>query len=591
MKTTKLLGIALCAISFGLLSCGEIENPIEPTPDPRPEEVKSEITIDADIITNGLSFTNAKGEKSISFTTNEDWTISFSGSTIDEQWYSVSTTSGGKGETTVVFYTTENTDFNNRSVSVIIKSGTATQSFIIMQEAYSVLSIGGDMFEEVSNQGGTLDIMLFASNPNFTINISENANDWIQEVSRTNIHESTHEFIVTFSIAFNDNYEKRQGEIYFRLGKIERVVTVCQEASYEAGYTDGVATISKAGTMKSLLGDDYLNITSLKITGPINGDDIYYLRKMSGGYDSAIGNLNTLDLSEATIVAGGDYYNIQYNEKYYTSDNEVGTAMFEECIHLTNVILPNNTKLIGSHAFYNCTALTSIEIGSNVESIGSGAFYSCALASIAIPSSANPIQHGAFYNCNIYSVYITDLSSWCSIDFKNIYANPLYLFQSYTDESKLYLNNEELVDLKIPENITEVKPNSFTNCSLNSITIGDQVTKIGESAFDGSNVTMATIGNGVTVIEQGAFSRCDELTSVTIGSNVKRIDYNAFHCNKLKEVYCYATNPPNIYTSYYSTPPMYTFKKTNTLYVPSRCGQAYKSSSWNNCFSNIIEMD
>ena len=183
------------------------------------------------------------------------------------------------------------------------------------------------------------------------------------------------------------------------------------------------------------------------------------------------------------------------------------------------------------------------------------------------------------------------MSSWCSIDFKNIYANPLYLFQSYTDESKLYLNNEELVDLKIPENITEVKPNSFTNCSLNSITIGDQVTKIGESAFDGSNVTMATIGNGVTVIEQGAFSRCDELTSVTIGSNVKRIDYNAFHCNKLKEVYCYATNPPNIYTSYYSTPPMYTFKKTNTLYVPSRCGQAYKSSSWNNCFSNIIEMD
>ena len=48
MKTSRLLGFAFWAISFGLLGCGEIENPIEPTPDPKPEEVKSEITIDAD---------------------------------------------------------------------------------------------------------------------------------------------------------------------------------------------------------------------------------------------------------------------------------------------------------------------------------------------------------------------------------------------------------------------------------------------------------------------------------------------------------------------------------------------------------------
>jgi len=39
-------------------------------------------------------------------------------------------------------------------------------------------------------------------------------------------------------------------------------------------YEDGVVTLLKAGVMKQLLGDDCLNITSLKVVGPINGDDV-----------------------------------------------------------------------------------------------------------------------------------------------------------------------------------------------------------------------------------------------------------------------------------------------------------------------------
>ena len=39
--------------------------------------------------------------------------------------------------------------------------------------------------------------------------------------------------------------------------------------------------MAKAGTMKELLGDNYMDIVSLKIVGPINGDDLYYLHEMS----------------------------------------------------------------------------------------------------------------------------------------------------------------------------------------------------------------------------------------------------------------------------------------------------------------------
>lgn len=75
-------------------------------------------------------------------------------------------------------------------------------------------------------------------------------------------------------------------------------------------YKDGVVSIAEAGTMRKLLGKDYLSITTLKVVGPINSDDVYCLRKMLSGQefeDINKGKLTALDLSEASIRAGGDY--------------------------------------------------------------------------------------------------------------------------------------------------------------------------------------------------------------------------------------------------------------------------------------------
>lgn len=121
-------------------------------------------------------------------------------------------------------------------------------------------------------------------------------------------------------------------------------------------YKDGVVSVDVAGNMKKLLGNDYLNITSLKVAGPINGDDVYYLRKMLGGSnfsEADWGKLTTLDLSEATIVEGGEwYYEDSSSQKYYTSSNVISDYMFDDCTNLQNIILPNNTSSIG----YNYTS-------------------------------------------------------------------------------------------------------------------------------------------------------------------------------------------------------------------------------------------
>ncbi len=135
-------------------------------------------------------------------------------------------------------------------------------------------------------------------------------------------------------------------------------------------YKDGVVSIAKAGTMKSLLGDDYLNITELKVVGPINGDDVYYLRKML---------VESIDLSEATIVEGGGwYYDSDYSEgPYYTANNEIGDYMFSRCDKLENIVLPKNVTSIGEQAFSYCYALTLVIIPDGITSIRDFAFYGC----------------------------------------------------------------------------------------------------------------------------------------------------------------------------------------------------------------------
>ena len=221
MKAFKFISFALFTFSLGLAGCDE--TPIEPAP----EEVKSEIIIDAGIITNGLSFTNDEGEKSISFSTNKDWTLNIATTPSGEKWCTASVIGGAKGNAVVDFTVTKNTSYDNRSVSVTIKSGTATKTFTISQKGVDALLITTNKYE-VSPKGGTVEIEV-KSNIEYEMEIADNAKDWITEstTKTRSLSVSKH----SFKIAASEDLERREGEIYFKSGDKLEIVKVYQASA------------------------------------------------------------------------------------------------------------------------------------------------------------------------------------------------------------------------------------------------------------------------------------------------------------------------------------------------------------------------
>ena len=138
--------------------------------------------------------------------------------------------------------------------------------------------------------------------------------------------------------------------------------------------------LEKAGTLPDKIGSTKKKqITNLKIIGEINGTDLRMIREMAGKDvrdNDTDGMLSVLDLSDAKIVEGGDYYYIHHSY-YSTSNDKIGDYTFHGCSVLTSLTLPSGLTEIGEGAFSYCSGLTSITLPSGVTSIGNVAFFIC----------------------------------------------------------------------------------------------------------------------------------------------------------------------------------------------------------------------
>lgn len=189
----------------------------------------------------------------------------------------------------------------------------------------------------------------------------------------------------------------------------------------------------------------------------------------------------------------------------------------DERFDIVSITIPNTVTNIGEYAFANCTNLAKIVIGNGVTSIEGGNFLDCYM---------------------LTAVYITDLAVWCKIAFEDHRSNPLC-----NGNGHLYLNDEEITELIIPENVTSISNYAFANCSgLTSVSIPNSVTSIGDSAFA--------------------------------------------NCSGLTDVYCYAEQVPSAYYAYYSLD-----LSSVALHVPASAIEEYKTTEPWSGFGKIVPIE
>ncbi len=309
----------------------------------------------------------------------------------------------------------------------------------------------------------------------------------------------------------------------------------------------------------------------------------------------------------------------------------VGEGAFAACTGLAQLTLPANADHIGEYAFSGCIALTKIEIPATIGYIGEGAFYSCtALNTVSIyftgsdingtasadfgwlfagnyatvPSlktvnvlGSDPIAAGAFKNCTVIerinisaditkigadafagctalnALCITDIAAWCAVDFADYYANPLYY------AGNLYVNDELVTELVIPEGVTSIGFAAFNGCSaITSVNLPSTLETIETAAFKGCTSLVAiAVPESVTTIGSLAFADCGALTDVTLSGAITEIAPYLFSgCANLLTI-----NVPASVTSISETAfigaqrlATVTVDEANTVYI-SYCGIVY----------------
>lgn len=297
-------------------------------------------------------------------------------------------------------------------------------------------------------------------------------------------------------------------------------------------------------TIRAKYGSSLFELTSLKVIGNLNGTDIRFLRKMAGraedGATYASGkNLIHLDLTDANIVAGGDYYYMpRSGTKYYTENNVAGDYMFYFC-NLETIKFPNSITKLGANI---CSHLSKPDGNEVVEDNHIGTFIS-----IIIPTGVTTMGSFAF--------------AW----------------------------NQNLKTIEIPDSVKEMGYHTFYRCdSLTTINIPNSVEKDGAYTFMWcSGLQHVHISENVKYTRIGGWSflGCQSLTKLTIPANITTINSEAFGNTTtpsiLKEVHFKSTIPPSLHAN--SGLP-----SNCKIYVPAGSYSTYKST---NTFKNytIIE--
>ena len=363
--------------------------------------------------------------------------------------------------------------------------------------------------------------------------------------------------------------------------------------SAQAFATSKTVTVTEAGTLSTLIPASEKNaITSLTVSGTLNGTDIRFIREMAGldiEGETTDGKLTELNIAGIELTDGGDAYYEDAWSKYYTAtsydvseDNdlyyctdlsyaftgtnltkvvwpatmwEVGENALAYCSDLKEFVLGSETNEIKPHAFSRCSALETITLTPKIIYIDEFAFSDCSsLKSIALPAGLEMLDKSCFLGC----------SSLASVTFGDVTEI----------REKVFYGCKALTNVVLPATLTKLDKAAFDGCSsLTEITLPKKLKTLGEAVFEGctalkainvaeGNASFASadgvlfnkaktnllafpagktgayaVPSGTEEIAASAFSRCVGLSAITLPETLTTIGDEVFYrCTGLTEL-------------------------------------------------------
>lgn len=228
--------------------------------------------------------------------------------------------------------------------------------------------------------------------------------------------------------------------------------------------------------------------TELVVRGTIDVTDLVYI-------DEQMGQLESLDLSEATIV---DYNGTRV---LGLTSHPAATIPARSFVgnSLTSIVLPSNVEAIGDAAFAG-SSIQSITLPATITSMGVGCFSSCTELESATISTAN-LGESSFADCTaLQSVTFTANTAVGDGCFSGCTALATITGSDYA---------------------TTIGARSFFNCSsLEAFTFGNGLQTIGDEAFAQSSVKIVDLQpcTALTSVGSYSFAFMPAVTDINLGA-------------------------------------------------------------------------
>ena len=490
MKTFKLIGavllIAILCANFSACS----NDPIIP-----------EVTVEMgneDYFVKNMVFDSSAGEKTFSFNSNVEWTVSVAPTMDGEKWCIVTPNSGIEGKNSIRVQVQENTEYDDRSVVLTLTAGSSlTKTITVTQKQKDAIFISNKKYE-VGSKGETIEVEL-NTNVDLDIVIKDS---WIKQTeSRGMINRKLY-----FQVEANENYDARSADV--------------------------------------IISDKNKNITDTII--------IYQYQK-----DTIIIKPTTFEMSaiggniEATLKTNIDYQ-VNIPDEYSSwIQKEIQTRALNTNKH-SFIIKKNNSMSAEPRIGY---IFIESGLGQDTISIIQEAPIYVAeagtLSDLLTKSSSeyvNLIITGELNNKDFLT--LKQLHNLSILDLENIKNTemPANVFEGKESLSKITFPHnlikipdlachkcKNLTQIEYFEKVKEIGERSFLYCNLNgTLFIKDNVTSIGEHAFQENKLDSIIIGSGLTQIKSMTFSYNRTLRYLELGKNVETLEVGCFNsCDSL----------------------------------------------------------